>query len=68
MSKNYKVRNGLKYQPVKQYNPNGTIRATRIEVSHTTEDDIDTKKASKRVRLKLFLKDLARGAAYALSR
>jgi len=68
MSKNYKVRNGLKYQPVKQYNPNGTPRATRIEVSHTPEADTETTKASKRVRFKLFLKDLARGAAYAISR
>jgi len=68
MSKNYKVHNGLKYQPVKQYNPNGTVRATRIEVSHTNEPDIDTKKSSKLVRFKLFLEDLGRGAAYSLSR
>jgi hypothetical protein len=68
MSKNYKVRNGLKYMPVKQYNPNGTLRATRIEVAHTKEPDTPSKPSSRAVRFKLFLQDLARGAAYALSR
>jgi len=67
MSKNYSVRNGLKYQPVKQYNPNGTFRATEIIVTNTIESDTTSAKASRLVRFKLFLKDLGRGAAYAIN-
>ena len=66
MSKNYKVHNGLKYQPVKQYDAKGNYRATQIQVEYS--DEADTPKQSKRARFKLFLKDLARGAAYAISR
>ena len=69
MSKTYKVRNGLKYQPVKQYNPNGTYRATEIIVTKTIEADTDSEiKAPWGTRLKLFVQDLGRGAAYAIKR
>ena len=68
MSKTYKVRNGLKYMPVKQYNPDGTTKATRIEVVHTSEPDTPETKASRMIRFKLFLQDLGRGAAYAINR
>jgi hypothetical protein len=66
MSKTYKVRNGLKYQPVRQYNPNGTYRATEIVVSPTSEPDTGETKASKWIRFKLILQELGRGAAYAI--
>ncbi len=66
MSKTYKVRNGLKYQPVKQYDADGLYRATEIIVSHTTEPDTAEVKASKWVRFKLLLQELGRGAAYAI--
>ena len=66
MSKNNKVHNGLKYIPVKQYDSNGKYRATQIQVEYSNESD--TPKLSKRAKFKLLLKDLARGAAYAISR
>lgn len=66
MSKNPKVHNGLKYIPVKQYDANGNYRATQIQVELSNEPD--TPKLGKRARFKLLLKDLARGAAYAISR
>jgi len=68
MSKNYSVRNGLKYQPVKQYNPNGTFRATEIIVTPTIGSDTTNTKASRYTRFKLFIQNLGRGAAYAISR
>ena len=67
MPKSYKVRNGLKYQPVKQYNPNGTYRATEIKVTLTTEPDTDDTKASRWTRFKLFMQELGRGASYAIN-
>lgn len=66
MSKTYKVHNGLKYQPVRQYNPDGLYRATRIEVSVANEPDTPEIKASKWIRFKLFIQGLGRGAAYAI--
>ncbi len=66
MSKTYKVRNGLKYQPVKQYDADGLYRATEIIVSHTTEPDTAEARASKWIRFKLLLQELGRGAAYAI--
>ena len=66
MSKTYKVHNGLKYQPVKQYDADGLYRATEIIVSHTTEPYTAEAKASKWVRFKLLLQELGRGAAYAI--
>ncbi len=70
MSKSYKVRNGLKYQPIKQTDQYGRTTATRIEVSYTTEPDSNTGevKLRKRDRLKAFMEKLGRGAAYAMSR
>ena len=68
MSKTYKVRNGLKYQPVKQYDTNGVYRATEIIVSHTNEPDTAETSASKWVKFKLLLQELGRGAAYAINR
>ncbi len=67
MSKTYKVRNGLKYMPVKQYNPDGTTKATRIEVVHTSEPDTVEAKSSRLMRFKLLIQDLARGASYAIN-
>ena len=62
MSKSTKVRNGLQYQPVKQYNPDGSFRATRIEVTIPQP----AKKLGKRARFKAFLQELGKGAAYAI--
>ena len=69
MSKGYKVRNGLKYMPVKQYNPNGTVRATEIVVTKTIEPDTtnEVHRPSKWTRFKQFMGKLGRGAAYAIS-
>ena len=68
MSKTTKVRNGLQYQPMRQYDEGGLYTATRIEVTIPREVTIPqpVKRPSKRARFKAFLRELGKGAAYAI--